>query len=336
MPIKYDRGTKKFKVEGRVGFTDSTKHYVDRTTADLQNAPRIQGALGPVESAYNPALGHDAQGTMRAHHIADSQIQQMVCDYMNGTINLATLLDRLGVLYLTGWVDVVVTPRLFYIWRQYADSVKKTLNLALAKLRHLPPDDQATLATQLARTLSSSISNLRVGDQRTDSALSEAIAPRLQRGQWDLFGSFLGYVSRHNFAQPTLSVETSLAVAVWGNHFQVHTLPASLHPVNNVFAGTLPGGQILISEEHGSVAGAVATVATPNYYPGTQGGFGYVTRATRATMHLAAGSAIQATRGMMDSNAAGYVIRSTRATIHLAVIVAILFTLHTYSMLMEW
>jgi hypothetical protein len=195
-------------------------------------------------------------------------------------------LDRLGVLYLTGWIDVVVTPRLFYIWWQWARSVVKTFGIALANLRRLTPGQQATLATDLAAALSSSISNLRVGDQPTDAALGQAIAPRLQRGQWDLIGSFVGRLSGYNFAQPTLSVETSLAVAVWGNHFLINPLPANLHPVNNVFAGTLPGGQILISEERPVPGAPTATIATPNRYPGTQGKTGYVIRATRATMHL--------------------------------------------------
>jgi hypothetical protein len=56
MAIKYDSETKNLRSNGRVGFTDSTKDYVNRTTTDLRNAPRIQGALGPVESAYNPTL----------------------------------------------------------------------------------------------------------------------------------------------------------------------------------------------------------------------------------------------------------------------------------------
>ena len=70
-------------------------------------------------------------------------------------------------------------------------------------------------------------------------------------GQWDLVGSFVGWLSRYNFAQPTLSVETSLAVAVWGNHFVQHplVLAAPLQPVNNVFAGRLVNGPILISEQ---------------------------------------------------------------------------------------
>ncbi|MBV8898507.1 MAG: hypothetical protein JOY92_00125 [Verrucomicrobia bacterium] len=223
---------------------------------------------------------------MRAHHIADSQIQQMVCDYMNNNITLLTLLDRLGVLYLTSWVDVVVTTRLFYIWRQWAESMMKTFGIALANLRGLTPDDQAKLATKLAAALSSSISNLRVGDQPTDSQLSQAIAPRLQRGQWDLIGAFVGWLSAQDLVQPTLSVETSLAVAVWGNHFVLHPLAATLHPVNNVFAGTLPTGQILISEERPATGARVATIAPPRLYPGTQGSTGYVIRATRATMHL--------------------------------------------------
>ena len=289
----------RFQVVGRVGFHRGAAQFVDTKTGYLQN-PLTQSALGPVERAYNPAIPHQdlrgpgrvliqaGQDTMRAHHIADSQIQQMVCDYMNGQITLLTLLDRLGVLYLTSWIDVVVTPRLFYIWRQWAHSLVSTFGIALASFRGLAPNQQARLATNLAAALSSSISNLRVGDQQTDAALGQAIAPRLQRGQWDLVGSFVGWLSRYNFAQPTLSVETSLAVAVWGNHFVQHplVLAAPLQPVNNVFAGRLVNGPILISEQRPAGGARQATIAMPNLYPGTQGSTGYVIRATRATIHL--------------------------------------------------
>ena len=183
----------RFQVVGRVGIHRGAAQFVDTTTGYLQK-PLTQSALGPVERAYNPAIPHQdlrgpgrvliqaGQDTMRAHHIADSQIQQMVCDYMNGQITLLTLLDRLGVLYLTSWIDVVVTPRLFYIWRQWAHSLVSTFGIALASFRGLVPNQQARLATNLAAALSSSISNLRVGDQQTDAALGQAIAPRLRRG----------------------------------------------------------------------------------------------------------------------------------------------------------
>ena len=112
----------RFQVVGRVGFHRGAAQFVDTTTGYLQK-PLTQSALGPVERAYNPAIPHQdlrgpgrvliqaGQDTIRAHHIADSQIQQMVCDYMNGQITLLTLLDRLGVLYLNSWIDVRVRFR---------------------------------------------------------------------------------------------------------------------------------------------------------------------------------------------------------------------------------
>ena len=79
----------RFQVVGRVGFHRGAAQFVDTTTGYLQK-PLTQSALGPVERAYNPAIPHQdlrgpgrvliqaGQDTMRAHHIADSQIQQMV------------------------------------------------------------------------------------------------------------------------------------------------------------------------------------------------------------------------------------------------------------------
>jgi Domain of unknown function (DUF4158) len=57
-------------------------------------------------------------------------------------------------------------------------------------------------------------------------------------------------------------------------------------PNNNVFAGRLVNGPILISEQRPAGGARQGTITMPNLYPGTQGSTGYVIRATRATIHL--------------------------------------------------
>ncbi len=258
--------------------------------------------LGPTERRYVLGTPHQdlrgpggvlitpGQGTMRAHHIADHEIQQMICDYMNGTINMITLFDRIGALYLTSWIDVIVTPRLFKIWLQWAAALAKTLRVMMSYVMGLAPARQALYATFLSNTLSSSVANLRVGHQRTDAALGHAIAPRLQRGQYDLMGYFIGWLTGHNFAQPTLSVETSLAVTSWGGHFIGNPLAPGgrLVVVGNTFIGpgALPNS-ILISEQDPVPPAMTSTMAMPSQYPGASGRGGYVLRATRSTIHLA-------------------------------------------------
>lgn len=292
-----------FIVQGRVGFNKDDAKFVDRSTGWMRTALTAVGqgdTLGPTERRYDPTVPHQditgpggvvvtpGQGTMRAHHIADHEIQETVCDFMNGVIGLPTMLDRLGALFFTSWIDVVITPRLFRIWTQWAVAMGDALALQISGLRGLSRAQQAKCATTLAKRLSSSVANLRVGHGDTDVALGHGIAPRLQRGQFDLFGYFIGYANGHNFALPTLSVETSLACVAWGGHFGAHPLVATGGKmiVNNVFVAQSPGGNLFISEQDPVLGAATSTIAPPQPYPGTQGVGGYVLRATRATVHL--------------------------------------------------
>ncbi|SOD30548.1 hypothetical protein SAMN05518800_6157 [Variovorax sp. YR752] len=257
--------------------------------------------LGPTESRYVHGTPHQnvtdrstgvvtpGQGTMRAHHIADHEIQLMICDYMNGTINMAVLLDRIGALYLTSWVDVIVTPRLFKIWLQWSLALAKALTVITSQVVRLSKTKQAEYATRLSEALSSSVANLRVGHAQTDVALAHGVAPRMQRGVYDLFGYFIGWLTGHNFAQPTLSVETSLVSSSWDSHYTGHlTAPSGTSViVNNVFIG--PGGipgSLFISEEDPLHPATRSTRPVPQRYPGTTGLTGYVLRSTRSITHL--------------------------------------------------
>lgn len=289
-------------VGGRMDFVGDTKDYVDSSTATAQRIFRPLGSLNPlspVEKGFNPLVPHQdlnpphapmipGQNTGRAHHISDAQIQLMICDYLNNQISLATMLDRIGALYLTSWIDVIITPRLFRIWLEWCEALKQTMAVLVSQFRQRPRSEQALAATQLASLLSNSIANLRIGDQPTDGALGRAIAPRLQRGQRDVLFYFIGWLSGHDFTRPSLSVETSLAAVSWGGHFTGHAF-APDRPwvaVGNVFAGPGGGGQILISEQRPLALANEALVATPQNYPGTQGRGGYVLRGTRATLHI--------------------------------------------------
>lgn len=293
-----------FIVQGRVGFDKNSGKFVDKSTAWMGKAMHLSGSLnplGPTEKRYDPSQPHQdlrgpggvlitpGQGTMRAHHIADHEIQIMVCDYMNGVITLPVLLDRVGALYLTSWIDVVVTPRVFKIWLQWAEALSESFYLVAVQMASRSPARQAAIATELCKTLSSSIANLRVGHGQTDTALGHGIAPRLQRGQFDLLGYFIGWLNGHNFAQPTLSVETSLVAVTWGGHFMGHPLAPTGHKVvvSNVFVGPAAGGNLFISEMDPTLPAQTATIALPQRYPGAQTAKGgYVLRATRATLHI--------------------------------------------------
>ena len=284
-----------FEVHGRIGQTRESKQQVDSSTATTQKLQALGPAspIAPVEARWDPSVPHQdlrgaggvvlsaGQHTMRAHHVADSQIQQMVCDYMNGTITLMHLLDRLGTLYLTSWVDVIVTPRMLSIWGQWMVAVGRAMNAAVSGLRRLTPTRQAAIATDLARHLSSSLANQRIGHDRTDQQLARAIAPRLHRGLGDLLYFFLRWHNNVPLNTRTLSVETTLVQRAWNAHFVAHPLnfpPGSgLIPIGNVFAGHLNpaglGNVILISEQDpppaimGGAAPVRATVPTPQDYP---------------------------------------------------------------------
>lgn len=287
-----------FKVDGRVGFDKSVRGWVDSMPLNSAGLGSGVNPLAPVERRYDPSRPHQdnngtpGQGTMRAHHVADHEIQNMVCDFMNGLIDTKTLFDRVGTLYLTGWIDVIVTPRIFKIWVQWAEACVRSCHLMLSRANTgtlgWTRTKQAEIATKLAKTLSSSIANLRIGHGVTDSTLEHAIAPRMQRGQIDILGWFLQICTGHDFkTTPTLSVETSLASVAWGGHYIAH--PPVVKPgyqlVNNVFVGQIGAGNILISEQDPVLPNAVAVVPTPAYYPGTQGDRRYMLRATRTTMH---------------------------------------------------
>ncbi|RSZ37248.1 MULTISPECIES: hypothetical protein [unclassified Variovorax] len=301
----HGRATPRFIVDDRDPFAPFTRMAVDRGTSALQLVTRGFAAvgrdpLGPVERGYDasrPHQGAGGQGTMRAHHVADSRIQQMVCDYMNEYISLPMLMDRIGSLYLTSWIDVLLTPRIFTIYAQWGRALIAAFIVLTSQARAQLPAAQAVHGTRLATLLSNSVSNLRVGHGATDNKLGRALAPRLQRGQFDLIAYFIGWLNGHNFAQPTLSVETSIVSSVWGENFTTYPLvrtgggrrgPPTTTIVGNVFLGpTALGNHIYISEEN-PVAGPEASILMPQLYPGTSRPLsGYLLRATRATTHLA-------------------------------------------------
>lgn len=279
-------------VSGRIGASQSVKKWVDGRARQAM-LPTTAGydPLGTMERLFDPGKTHASQGTMRAHHIADSSIQEMVCDFMNGQITRTQLLDMVGTLYLTGWIDVIVTPYIFMVWTQWAEANLDAFDLMISKMLKARKVDLADTATRLCDTLSSSLSNLRIGHGVTDAALGNAIAPRLQRGQADLLGLFVAWLTGHDFSKPTYSFETSVVARTWGAQFIRHPprLGAGLTIKNKVFVGPVGGNRILISEEMPHPGAPRATTATANFYPGTQGQSAYAFRLGRATMH--AGSA---------------------------------------------
>lgn len=287
MAIVWDPQTNLFVVRGRVGFHRSIRGYINSSTRSMQSLiPTLAGdPLGPTERAYNPGLAHNLQNTMRAHHIADHEIQLMVCDYMNGTINFPTLIDRLGTLYQTSWIDLIVTPRLFKIWWQWIRALTIATTTGLSSLV-ISRQRAARFATLLARELSSSVANLRIGHGPTDNRLGNAIAPRLRRGGMiDVVYYFMQYINSQSLRAPTLSFETSVAREVWNPHFVAHPFaPGNGYmAVGNVFAGPNAGG-ILISENTPPIG--LGTVPIPQRYPFTQGLPMYVHRITRSSSHI--------------------------------------------------
>ena len=286
MAIVWNATTNQFEVQGRIGFDQSTRKLVNKYTGQMQKL--IPYWLSPVERSYDPLQPHNAQNTMRAHHIADSVIQQMVCDYMNGRISYPVLLDRLGTLYQTSWIDIIVTPRLMIIWRQWIRALTFASDITRSSLGTLTKDEQAALATRLARELSSSVANLRIGHGPTDQRLGQAIAPRLQRGVIiSPVARFIAYLNRQSLHAPTFSFETSVAHKVWRPHFARYPLNVGggFVQVGDVFVGPAAGG-ILISEEFPVGGAKLAIRPLPLQYPGTQGKLMYFKRITRSSCHI--------------------------------------------------
>jgi hypothetical protein len=270
-----------------------------RLSRPLALLPDSVNPIAPVERRYDPSRPHQnllgppvvpGQHTMRAHHVSDRQIQQLVCDYMNGTISLGQLAEMIGTLYQTSWIDVLVTPRLLYIWGQWANALRQSLQLAATGLRGYTPVQQAQVATQLCRMLSSSIANLRIGHDISDNTLGQAVAPRLHRGIGDLMHYFLRFAGGVPLRTVTLSFETSLVESRWGGRIAAHvTPPGGYVLVNGVYVGTAPGGPIVLSEQDPVALNPVATtVGMPRSYPLVNAGRvpQYCIRFTRATAHL--------------------------------------------------
>lgn len=286
-----------FMVSGRIGASQSVKKWVDgRARQAMMPTKGGYDPLGTMERMFDPSRSHVSQGTMRAHHIADSQIQHMVCDFLNGHITRTQLLDMVGTVYMTGWIDVIVTPFIFKIWVQWAEANLDAFDLLVSKMAGGTGVDLANLATKLCDTLSSSLANLRIGHDATDTALGNAIAPRLQRGQADVLGLFFGWLFGHDFSKPTYSFETSVAARVWGAQLVRHPprLRAGLTIRDRVFVGPVGNNTILISEELPRRNAPTSTIVRPNYYPGTQGSTAYLLRVGRATTHIGAAVAIVA------------------------------------------
>lgn len=295
---------------GRVGFTRDAKRLVDSSTRDLVGSSvlSISSPLGSAETAFVNRGGVHQHGlpvhqhTGRAHQVSDQNIQLMICDYLNGAIDYWTFLDRVSSLFLTSWIDVVVTPRLARIWYEWTRALFRAhVDVAASGQRRLAPADVARNATRLAELLSSSLANLRVGHQDTDGLLNQAIAPRLQRGMMDVVGRFVTYATRNPLGRDILSVETSILCHAWGGHFITHPPPVSAGAmvVGNVMLGFGGGAGaapfVLISEDMPTagfpfVNGGgrpVATVVRPVRYPGTSTSAGRACyRITRPAMQI--------------------------------------------------
>jgi hypothetical protein len=307
--IVWNQQTGQYKTQGRVGFGADAKTRVDTSTRDLvRKGLPVSGA----EIAFaNRNLVHQ-QGlpqtdhTGRAHQVSDQNIQLMICDYLNGVIDYWTFLDRVSSLFLTSWIDVVVTSRVARIWYEWTTALWQAhAHIAMGGLRGLTQAQIAVYATRLAETLSSSLANLRVGHQDTDGELNQAIAPRLQRGMMDVLGRFVAYITQNGLGGDVLSVETSILRHTWRAHFLNHVPPVANGAivVDDVMLGFGPGGHggppfILISENMPPAGGAthwngggrpVSTIVRPIYYPGTDSQTGRVCyRITRPAMQILA------------------------------------------------
>ena len=292
MPLRFQQG--RWVVLGRTGFRRSIRPWVDGGTALTQR--RAWWAMGPAERAFDSARGHQAQGTMRAHHVADHQIQVMVCDYMNGQTSLPQFVNLLGTLYQTSWRDVVLPYRLLVIWQQWVAALQHTVHTALPRFVRLPLAQQERLANLLVDELSSSIANLRMGHGTSDGVLGDAVAPRLQRGilfptnMWDVLYLFSNY-----HRQPTFSFETSLVLREWNPVFTAHPTRhanrAAGFSANGILAirGGAGGGPELVLSENLPAPGQNAAVMAVNnlaYYPGTQGAGRHLQRLTRSASHI--------------------------------------------------
>jgi hypothetical protein len=289
-----------FIVQNRVGFDDWARVVVDnsaRLARPLALLPDSVNPIAPVERRYDPSRPHQnrpgpplvvGQHTMRAHHVSDRKIQELVCDYMNGVIPLSDLVDLIGTLYQTSWIDVVTTPRIFAIWVQWAEAIARALSLASSDLLRLSPAQQAVVATRLCGVLSSSIANLRIGHDTSDNTLGQAVAPRLHRGIGDLLHYFLRFIEGVPARTVTLSFETTLVENLWGGRIATHPVPRGYAFVNGTYVGLAPAGPIVLSEEDPTLGNAVATtVGMPPPYPmvATRPRLLYCIRFTRATLH---------------------------------------------------
>lgn len=315
MGIEWNSVSNQFVVRGRA---DDSRAYYSFVRSLTRHGKRLRNIfvdiwssfsklmypyLGPVERKFNFFQTMNAQQMMRAHHISDNSIQVMICDYMNNRISFLTMLNRLSTVFMTSWTDVFLTPKFMVIWMQWIAALIAGCGLGLSKILGrsatltygISKQIQGLAATFLAKILSMSISNLRIGHKDTDSALGNAIAPRLQRGP-DLVYEVLKYFYPAPGNPRRLSFETSVVKEVWNHHFTVlnplpgRTYRGTLLAGNTVFY-TPPSGNILISEQSPGgfplPAMGQASIMLPPNYPGTTGNFARnFNRVARSTLQL--------------------------------------------------
>jgi hypothetical protein len=289
-----------YYVKGRANSSKFAQGVVDSTTVTLQQ--RVPSALGQAESAFKPNLGHEKLGSMRAHHVGDHVIQQAICDYLNaggGPSAFAEMLNKIGTLYQTSWIDLVVTQRIAVIWGQWVHALGSACLMAFKQVVGTE-QEIARSASDLARVLSSSVSNLRIGQAKTDHRLGDAIAPRIRNGEviFDLPFLFASWASGQLPAlrEPTLSFETTLVAQNWTPDFLAHPFRKAEDDIviNNVFVAN-KNREIFISERgplidqskknHKPPLAKIAADSIHNY-PGTDGWGLHVQRIGRAFLHV--------------------------------------------------
>lgn len=170
--IEYKNGAYRVKSSGR-SFTAGTQDL-----ARLYS--RCLGYVG-LASPQDIIASNSASAQDLCHHLSHGDIEQMVCHYLNGDINLNQFMILVGSVMRPSWSNLTFPPTMLSMLRTWTLALVDRIQvIALSNLRFHDPAARA--ANSLVDTLNSAITNLRYAHRSSNRSIQGHFDLRVHRG----------------------------------------------------------------------------------------------------------------------------------------------------------
>ncbi len=160
----------------------------------------------------------DTAGMNLCHLISINCMARMVCEYLNGNVNVYQFVEMTGAVYFPSNMVLIVPQACWAFFCDWANSIMKRLNTmsipnknALNGATASDKEKAEFIANDLLKTMNSARNNLRFGDGTTNKSIGKQLDPRDSTG-WTIDPvTCLERLAARIFGKPLASLETSYA-----------------------------------------------------------------------------------------------------------------------------